>query len=119
MSMRKQILEDILQMSSYRASDVFTSICNNERFIQAVQKMLIASLEFKDFLQNAIKTAIDQLNIASHEDIEKVLTNQLTLEDRLLAIEEMLERLENKLDMLDKADKKSKKVKKSKTEKVD
>jgi len=117
MSMKKQILDDILQMSSYRASDMFAAVCNNERFIQAVQKMLVASLEFKDLLHSTMKTALEQLNIASREDIEKISNNQFSVEDRLLAIEETLERIEAKLDLVNQSEKVVKKSKKTKAEK--
>ena len=96
--MNKRIFDDIIQMYSGRATDMMTAILNNETFIQTVQKMLIASLEFRDLVQKTTQAAFEQLNIPTGEDFEKLTKSQIQLEERLFAIEELLENIDNKLN---------------------
>jgi len=93
----RQILGDILQHYSTRTSEVVSSLLNNEKFIQSVQRVLVASLEFRDLLQKSIQTALEQVNVPTRTDIEHLLEGQRALEDRLYALEETLERIEARL----------------------
>lgn len=92
----KHLFDDILHIYSLRATEMLTTLLNSERFIQAVQRMLIASLEFRDFLQSSISAALEQLNIPTRDDMEKLGQNQKDMEERLFRIEQILERIEKK-----------------------
>lgn len=92
----KHLFDDILHIYSMRATEMLTTLLNSERFIQAVQRMLIASLEFRDFLQSSISAALEQLNIPTRDDMEKLGQNQKNMEERLFHIEQILERIEKK-----------------------
>lgn len=100
MSGSKQFFEDILQLYTNRSSEWLTALLNSDRFIQAVNRVLIASFEFRDFLQKTIQAAFEQVNIPTREDVERIIDRQRDLEYQVLSLEEALERIETKLDGL-------------------
>ncbi|RJO67771.1 MAG: hypothetical protein C4523_08415 [Myxococcales bacterium] len=94
MSATKQFFEDILNHYGARTSDLVAAALNNERFVQTVEKILVASLEFRDLVQKSVQAAFEQLNIPTREDVERLRQSLHDLEDRLFVIEETLERIE-------------------------
>ena len=73
MSGSKEIFNEILRLYGSRSGEMLTGLLNNERFIQGVEKLLIASLEFRDLLQKSIQAAFEQINIPTRNDLEKIV----------------------------------------------
>ncbi len=96
----KNFFDDVLQIYSSRASDLLETMLNNDHFIQTTQKMLIASVEFKDFLQSTIGAALEQFNIPSRADTENILTEQQKIIDRLDNLEIQMQANQEKLEIL-------------------
>jgi hypothetical protein len=90
---RKRLFDDVLQLYGARAADLVTSVLNNERFIQGVQRLMQASLEFRDFLQRAVSAALEQINLPTREDLDRLHELLLTMDERLDGIERQLERI--------------------------
>ncbi len=112
MSGKRQFFEDILHLYGVRAGDALAVLLNNERFIMGIQKMLQASLEFRDFMQKAIQTALTQLNLPTRDDFARLEQGQQDLEDRLFAIEAQIERLQSLLAAANESPKRAKTSKK-------
>lgn len=93
MSDSKSFFEDVLNIYGAKASDTLAGLLNNEHFVRTIEKVLSASLTFKDFMQSSIRSALTQLNLPTRDDLEQVMESQRALEERLAKLEEAIERL--------------------------
>ncbi len=97
---KSRFFDDLRGMYSDRISEALTAIMNNERFMMTFQKMMLASLEFRDIIQKSVTAALEQVNIPTKGDVAKLQEELHALEDRLFSVEEIMERMETKLDAL-------------------
>ncbi len=98
----KRIFEEVLHHYGNRTTDFVFGILNNEKFVKSFERVLVASFEFRELVQKSVQAGLEQLNIPTREDVDRLLAFQQDLEDRLLALEEGQERIEAKLDALKK-----------------
>lgn len=90
----RRFLDEVLNLYGARAADVVTSVLNNERVILGVQRIMVASLEFRDFLQRSVAAALEQLKLPNREDVER-------LHELLLSVDQRLDDISRRLDALD------------------
>ncbi len=115
MDQKKGPWADIFNFYSDATGELITYLLSNEKFMENMQKFMVASVEFREVMRKAVQAMMIQLKLPTGEELSRVEQAMHELEDRIFSLEEKLESMDGKLDEIVKIEKKASSATKIKT----